>query len=143
MRTALAVLVAVVSCADSHGRIPGLDPNRRLIDMTEAEWQLFCDWRQELRAPEPLEYHCAYPGREPIDFCDRPGTTPCRYWDASGCLRGTWSLPQLFPNSRTDCTATVEEYAACWQARAELVCYYNVAGDSEECDLYRSRCPGG
>lgn len=137
-RLLLLGTLALVGCTESHGRVPNVDGNAPIISLDADDWAQFCSWRQELRGGEPLRYECDDEGNVLPGACPR---TDCYTWDWADCVSGIRSLDDFFPASRVTCTATVEQYAACWESVAAVPCYVLMTTATPECIEFWGACP--
>lgn len=140
MRAPIALLLALplVACTESHGRVPNVDGDAPIISLTIDDWAHFCIWREGLRAGQPLTYECDDEGNPLLEECPR---TDCHNWERGVCLDGIRSLDGFFPSSRVTCTASVEQYAACWESLAAVPCYVLMTTATPECIAFWEACP--
>ena len=116
------VVAALAGCAESrdYDGPEGLAPDRRVVELSDAEWETFCEWQEEL-------YLSRY--GESRYMCDGEAVT--YNVTASACIA----------NARTglpdDCAITVGSYAECQKVRAEVRCWASMV--LPECQL--GGCP--
>jgi hypothetical protein len=125
------MLVLTGACSQAHTGVGGVDADRRMVDLTDDEWQALCQW-YENQAPMRTPYECD--GRaafmSPTTMCPAGDLCYTYYWSATRCLLTIEA--NLFPTDEararwtsapSDCAVTVQQFAACVQARAGLVCW--------------------
>lgn len=100
---------------DASTSIGGVDPNRRLVELSAAEWASFCDWFASLPAQEV--YYCEGETFRGTDDCS--GCT-LYDWTAAACRAGG---PLYWSMQAPGCTSTVAMLAACNEEMAETVCW--------------------
>ena len=121
MKLALCLGLAVTACSSgSHhtGNMPpaddvqdvdaptdpngsGVDPNKRVVDMTAADFQKFCEWGTALQGPQRT-VNC------PSGSTTTRGTSQ----PVATCV----SSGQDFASGHPNCESTVGEYEACLEA---------------------------
>lgn len=131
-RCAVTVFLALASaCSQAHTSVGGVDGDRRIVDLTDHEWEALCAW-YESQQPTGTPYECDGQTVLPSHTAMCPSGDACYtyYWSATRCFLTIEA--NLFPTDEArsrwtsappDCAVTVQQFAACVQARATLVCW--------------------
>lgn len=129
--------LALLACSQSHVEIGGVGADRRMVELTDAEWNSLCQWIAS-ESPVPGGYY-ACDGNVMLatgETCAPGHSCTAYYWMAGRCTgaaelyateegRARWSaVPR-------DCPVTVDAWAACVRARAERVCWQAGAEPAE------------
>lgn len=128
----LALLVC--GCGQTHEPgIAGVDETAALSALTEAQWEVLCEWRFELRGDGELtDYWC---GGDLVPVVDEPPEFPkaVHHWGQSRCVfyNSTWdSCVEI-------CPRTVRDFVDCSQAEDRSQCF-RLSPPPECAALYRA-----
>lgn len=107
--------------APDAGLVAGIPGDRRVTELTDAEWRAFCQWVESLLDGEPLMYACIGATRvdESSGACD---TGDCQYYDFTEewCFA---NFPPAFRIQIPDCMMNVRQWADCHVASIALECH--------------------
>lgn len=119
---ALAVLCAACGQSHTNASYAGVDGSERLVELRDDQWVSLCGWIENLRASEALLYECDATGTAPTPVAVSP---PSGFydWTSTFCYESRLGERSWWRRQDATCATTVAEWAACWESRAELVCY--------------------
>lgn len=106
MRRAMILTLALcvlTSCTESHPRGVPISPDRREIDLSDAEYRRLCEW---------WEAQYGWPDASPLVEC--PGGSLLHLLDPDGCVLGRHP-----PSDIPTCDLRVSQWVACLDARPD------------------------